>query len=473
MAMLVTPLSTAPDRITKSSLRDEEPIAAVSTASGAAAVAIIRLTGTGCHELLGKVVRYRKSIQPPARRLVLASIIDPDTDVVIDEPLVVLFSDPASFTGQDAAEIHCHGGPWIVNRTMAILRAAGFRNAEPGEFTRRAFLREKLDLTTAEGIRELVNAESHQEWLAARQLATGRLRELIDELRNDLIAAMAWLEARIDFPDEGDTAGVEIREVRTRVERVEATLKKLAATRDSGRVAAKGLLVALYGLPNAGKSTLMNALLGTDRAIVSPHAGTTRDWIEERCLINGRLIRLVDMAGVRDSVDAVEKIGIDRAREFARDADVVIDLQAVDGDPVQQKSTSEWLTANRQNRSVVRCQTKIDMAQGEWETPGEIAISCTTGKGLDQLRDKLAGMVDVHVATVREEICLSSPRHVAAIESAIASLGRFHAAADRAAYEEMLAFELLEAARSLESIVGVVASDEVLGKIFSDFCIGK
>lgn len=453
-------------------IRDDEPIAALSTAPGSAALAVVRVSGRGSHQLLSRVLRLKQ--KPAARRMVLAKFINPDDDLVLDEPLVAFFHGPASFTGQDSAEIHCHGSPWIVQKILTALFQVGFRQADPGEFTRRAFLHGKLDLTAAEGIRELVQAQSHQQWVAARQLATGQLRSLAEDLRAQLVEAMAWLEARIDFPDEGDTSGVDLQHVDARVARVGATLDRLEGSYLSGRVASSGLMVALYGLPNAGKSTLMNALLGHERAIVSPVAGTTRDWIEERCLIHGRFIRLVDMAGVREGADAIEAIGVAKSRQLATEADVVIHLMAADVGLDQHQIMRQWLSSIRGKNPVLECLTKTDLASPDWAKGSEILqISAKTGDGLDTLKNKLSAMVDRHVDTVKEDVCISTPRHLNAVRQARAALAKFHEARKLGAWDEMLAFELLEAARALENLVGRVSGDDVLGKIFADFCIGK
>jgi tRNA modification GTPase len=457
-------------------MREHDPIAALASGSGAAAVAVVRLSGERCHALLAPCLQPAGGPRPteawPERTLKLARILDPKTGETVDEALVTLFHGPRSFTGEDAAEIHAHGGPYVVRRVLGVLFAQGFRQADPGEFTRRAFLNGKMDLTEAEGIRELVEAESHQQWIAARHLASGRLRVAIETLRQRLVETLAYLEAQIDFPDEGDTAHVDRTHVRDRATEVAKHVGKLLRTYDSGRVASRGLMVALVGAPNAGKSTLMNELLGKERAIVTAIPGTTRDWLEERCLVDGRLLRLVDMAGLREDPDPVEAIGIAAARRLAKDADLVLFLVPADASEAAAAEIERW-KQELAPRDAVTLLTKVDLGRPPW---GEelTAISCRSGLGMEGLRRLLVDKVDRHLGkTGSEEAFVTTARHVAALTDAEAALAAFFAADRRHESVELLAFELQQAVRALRAIIGDVGTDDVLDKIFREFCVGK
>ena len=406
------------------------------------------------------------------RQFHLAEFVDQKTSAVIDELLVVTFLGPHSFTGQDCAEFHCHGGPYVVRKILENLYEHGFRAADPGEFTRRAFLNGKLDLTAAEGIRELVESASEQQWIAARQLMSGHLRNEVVNLRQQLIEAMAYLEAQIDFPDEGDTASVELTDVDRRVTTVHKSLEHLASTYQSGRVASQGLMVAMFGLPNVGKSTLLNTLLGKDRAIVSDIAGTTRDYLEERCLINGRLLRLVDMAGVRENAEEIEKIGVERSLQIAREADVVLLLASAESNADELAQSCNWLEKNAAGE-VVKVLTKSDIGNPSWSS-GLLAISCKTGDGIDLLKSELAKRVDRFTGHLSEaNAFLSTARQSDAVARALVALVAFENARKTRAFEECLAFELQQAARALTSVVGDISNDDILDAVFSQFCIGK
>ena len=448
-----------------------DPIAALSSASGAAAVAMIRLSGKGCLELLEPLLLRISTAPVPPKMMSLTKFIDPVTREIIDELMLAHFLGPYSFTGEDSAELFCHGGPYIVGRILQTLFNHGLRPAEPGEFTRRAFLNGKMDLSAAEGIKQLVEAQTQQQWQAARQLATGRFGRAIDALRLSLVEAMAYLAARIDFPDEGEIKGVDIEAVKVRVAQVLQKILRLESSYSSGRVAAQGLMVTILGRPNMGKSTLMNALLDKKRAIVTEHAGTTRDYLEEPCRIQGRLIRLVDTAGVRHTLDAVEKLGIEAALHLAETADLILLLTAADATSEDRAETE----ALKQRLGPERCLsilTKADLRVPAW-AEDHLHISCQAEAGLVSLEEIIVKKVDGFMGELTEEPFVSSARHLAALQAARVDLEAFFAAEAVGQYDELLAFELQNAARALSSILGKIDVEDVLDKIFSDFCVGK
>jgi tRNA modification GTPase len=450
---------------------DEHVIAALSSGSGPGAVGVIRVSGLNVWSLISSCFGDSPKIMRP-REAGLRHFIDPTTREVIDEVIAIFFKGPKSFTGQDTIEIYCHGGPYIIQRVLSVLYTSGARPAKPGEFTKRALINGKLDLTSAEGLRELIECQSRQQWLAGRQLYQGKLRNEIESLRNQLIGASAYLEAMIDFPDEGDTQHVQIEHVMTRVNSVLNSVQDLAATFQSGKVASRGLMVALVGAPNAGKSTLLNQFLGKRRALVSDKAGTTRDYLEEACLLDGRLVRLFDTAGIRDTDDAVERDGVDLSKQLLRDADVVIVLHSVDSQKEERAIIDSALLDIK--KPVIKVISKIDLGTPDWLLDDNfMTISCESGVGLGALKKKLVEIVDQSTGFIEERPFITSNRQAAALATAEKSLNAFKMAAKSSAGHEMLAFELQESVRSLASIVGDISNDDVLEAIFSEFCIGK
>ena len=282
---------------------------------------------------------------------------------------------------------------------------------------------------------------------------------------------MAYLEARIDFPDEGDTRDVELEHVRQRALRVLERLNKLDLSYDSGRVAANGLMVSIVGAPNMGKSTLMNYLLRDDRAIVTDIAGTTRDYLEERCLVNGRLIRLVDTAGVRETEEVVEKIGVERSLKLAEKSDLVLMLISSNASKEEIDYCNLWLSKLGKDKCFL-IETKADLGDSVVEGAA-LSISCKTGSGLDDLEKLLSDKVDGYIGDLESEPFVSSARHHEAILKAKTFVENFFSADSDGQYEEMLAFELLSASKALYSIIGSVENDDVLERIFSEFCVGK
>lgn len=452
----------------------DEPIYALATGAGCSAVALIRASGRGSHELIKSQLDLSTS-QIEYRRLYLASLFDDGQNAVrekIDELMVAFFKGPNSYTGQDSFELHCHGSPYIIQRIFVLLEHLGFREAQPGEFTKRSFLLGKMDLTKAEGINELIKAQTKTQWLAASQLCEGQLAGKIKHLRAQLIEAMAYLEARIDFPDEGETATVELDDVKKRVLPVQSAISDLIASFENGKVALEGLRVCLIGLPNAGKSTLLNTLLSKKRAIVTDIAGTTRDYLEETCLINGRLIRLCDTAGIRESNNRVEQAGIEQSKQLAGEANLVLILYASDSDLDEHRYMKEFCT-NLPKEKQIKILTKADLKIPYWKSSDMLPISCHTTEGLADLRKLIAQRVDHFTDTLNEQVVISNARHLGALTKANATLQAFFKALECGEYDECLAFELQQTASHLHSILGVIDHEDLLDKIFSDFCIGK
>lgn len=440
----------------------DDTIAAISTPPGEGAVALIRISGP---EALPIASRILKAMEPvcnwPARRSTFAEIIG--EGVVMDQVLATVFRSPHSYTSEDMVEIACHGGIFLAAQILELVLHHGARAAEPGEFTRRAFIHGKLDLTRAEAVMDLIRARTPLALRSAAEQLEGRLGREVNALRAEILATLAHLEAWIDFPEEDidpATGTALLAQMQETLQRVE----KLLATAGEGRLLREGVRVAIVGRPNAGKSSLLNRLLGMDRAIVSPIPGTTRDTIEETACLKGILFRLTDTAGLRSTEDPVEKQGVERSRKAMDHADLI--LHVVDA--------AEDFEAPALNESELLVANKCDLlAPDATLPPHAIRVSSLTGQGLDTLVDRLVEEAGGRHLTSGQSLAAVNARHQALLESAAKSLRAAAGLVARNQAPELTAMELRAALDAVGRIVGAADTEELLGEIFGTFCIGK
>ena len=435
-------------------------IAALSTGQGRAAIAIIRLSGPATRHAVEQIA----GTVPPPRCASLRSLTDPADGSAIDEALVLWFPAPHSFTGEDSAEFHIHGGRSVVSGLLsALTRMPGVRLAEPGEFARQAFDNGKLDLTKVEALADLIDADTAMQRRQALRQMEGALGRQVEDWRRRLIKACAWVEALIDFSDESDVDSSALTEGMQEVMLVRQEIATLLSSGDNGERLREGMVVAIAGAPNAGKSTLLNILAGRDAAIVSPHAGTTLDLIEISLDVAGWPVRLIDTAGIRDSSDPVEQEGVRRARSAVRRADLTLWLSEH-----ADESLAEFGGTN-----VIRVRTKCDLLSDSAPKHGEnwVNISSLNGQGIGRLLSMIADRAER--ALGGETALITRARHRDALADLIPSLDAawqlFQAGGD----EELVAEEIRLALRSLGRITGIVDVEDVLGAIFAGFCIGK
>lgn len=428
-------------------------IVALSSAAGRAGVAVVRVSGPRVRFVLETIA----GIVPEPRHAVLCRLHDGLGDA-IDTALVLYFPAPASFTGEDVAEFQIHGARAVLARLLAVLCALpGVRLAEAGEFTRRAFEAGKLDLAAVEGLADLIDSETEWQRRQALRQMEGALGESVAGWRLRLTEAMALLAAEIDFSDEGDVSGPLVDQALATAAQVLSDLRVALGSFDMGERVREGFVVVLAGPPNAGKSSLLNALARRDVAIVSPVAGTTRDAIEIRLDLSGLPVVLVDTAGLRDSVDPIESEGVRRARAFVERADLVLSLRAIDSDPDRIHRDPDSLAIA----------TKADLAGAGM--PGELPISVKTGQGLDAL---LTTIVErLAVLSQPEPALLTRERHRRAVSEAILALEG--AVAARHGQAELLAEDIRLAVLALERLMGRIDVEDVLDQLFAGFCIGK
>ncbi|WP_300542659.1 tRNA uridine-5-carboxymethylaminomethyl(34) synthesis GTPase MnmE [Maricaulis sp.] len=434
-------------------------IYALSTPPGRSGVAVVRLSGEGAGGMLDALAGLPRA---QARRAALRTIRAADASM-IDRALVLWFPAPASFTGEDCAEFHVHGGPAVIEAILAALDEAGAVPAEPGEFTRRAFENDKLDLTEAEGLADLIEAETEGQRRQALAQMSGSLRELYDGWRGDLISAMASIEGEIDFPDEEDVPDALSHVAYAPLSRL---ITSMQAHLDDGRRGERvrtGFSIALIGAPNAGKSSLLNKLARREAAIVTDIPGTTRDVVEVRVIMAGFPVIISDTAGLREAVDAIEAEGVRRALDRADNADLRIGV-------VDARSEKDLLDLQgRLKDDDLLVLNKLDLAPDR-NADGAYRLSAKSGQGVDALEARIESIVRDRLSA-QELPALSRARHRRAVESALASLERCR---ERLADAPELAGEDARlAVRALESLTGRVDVEDILDRVFSQFCIGK
>ena len=439
-------------------MRRDETIFALASGAGRAGVAVVRVSGPDTHLCLTSLTGKKL---PPPRRAVLRPVLTPE-GALIDRALILWFPGPASFTGEDTVEFHLHGGRALVQALLDALGSfPGVRLAEAGEFTRRAVLNGKLDLTQAEAIADLVDAETEAQRQQALRQYDGALGALYDGWRSDLSRALAWVEAAIDFSDEELPEEV-IAEARRMTDKLHGEIVQHLDDARRGELVREGLTVAIVGPPNAGKSSLLNALAGRDVAIVSETAGTTRDIIDVRMNLGGYAVVVADTAGLREAADAIEAEGVRRALARAESADLVLLLQ--DGSA---PATALNLPDKLVNKPVLYVWNKTDLA---WpESHDGLKLSTQSGEGLDAVIAAITEAAKQQLDNQSEAPVLTRARHREALVEAVAALERAHGAEAL----ELFAEDLRLAVRAIGRITGRVDVEDLLDVIFRDFCIGK
>jgi tRNA modification GTPase len=448
--------------------RSSDTIVAIATAPGRGALAIVRLSGLRALEI------GERLIQPwptEPRHAALSRIRDVNGEL-LDEGVVIAYRAPASFTGEDAVEFTCHGGPISSASVAAAFVAAGARPAEPGEFTRRAVLNGKLDLIQAEAIADLVDATSRPAQRVALAQLDGGLSLRISTVRENILQLEALSAYDIDFPEEDD-GPIPTDRILSAAEKLIGDLEQLLATAPIGELVREGAVIVIAGAPNVGKSSLFNALLGRRRAIVTDVPGTTRDALEAVTEADGWPIRLIDTAGLRDATELVERLGIEVSHEYLERADVVL----VCGDSDTTLADAQRVVAGMSSapRLVVRTKSDLTPAPSSKTEDGEVWVSADTGAGLRTLGQ----VIGAALASSKGALSLDAPvitreRHRVAVERARNELREFREAwAKRSLPAVVAAVHLREATRELEELIGAVDVDEVLARVFSSFCVGK
>ena len=451
-----------------------DPICALATANGMGAIAVIRVSGKNSKQLVSKA--FSKDLNNfPSHSVHLGWMLSVSGER-LDEVLATLFDHGKSFTGEESVELACHGSPYIQQLLLQRLVEVGCRMAEPGEFTKRAFLNGRLDLSQAEAVADLIAAQSKQAHQVALQQLRGRFSSELQQLREQLINFAALIELELDFAEE-DVEFADRSALKNLVSDVLQMVQRLAASFELGNAIKNGVPVAIVGAPNTGKSTLLNQLLGEERAIVSNIAGTTRDVIEEVLNIEGIQFRLIDTAGIRETTETIEALGIERSQQKIEQAKIVLCL-ADSADDVNLQKTTEWvqsLNTLHPDKNILLILNKADLIKTVNLNNQEevLQISALNGEGILELKNKLVQLT-LGDFSIQDETIVSNARHHAALLHTAAALERAQEGLQGHTTADFIAMDIREAMRQLGHITGQIDIDiDILGTIFSKFCIGK
>ena len=443
----------------------DDTIAALATPAGTGAIALIRISGPKALEVLSELSPKAKPEERKSHSAFLCRIYQ-DKKEVLDEALVTIFKSPASFTGEDVVEIALHGSPYIMQETLKACMQAGCRLAAPGEFTQRAYLNRKLDLAQAEAVGDLIAAESEAAHRSAFQQLKGNLSREIQELRQQLIDFTALVELELDFSEE-DVEFADRSQLKNLVSEITRHIDKLLKSFATGNAVKNGIPVVIVGPPNAGKSTLLNALLEEEKAIVSPIAGTTRDVVEDVMNLEGIRFRFVDTAGLRQTDDVVEKIGIEKTRQQLEKAAIALLLEAPDS--ITEEVNAIEREIQEKGLPYLKVHTKSDL-DGK---SGSFCLSALTGLGMEELKTELVRRSVDKEMLQAETSLITNLRHFEALQKTRQALVQVEIALLDGLTGDLLATDIREALFHLGSITGEITVEDVLGSIFSRFCIGK
>ena len=451
-------------------------IAAISTGPALSAIGIVRVSGEGCFALCDRVfhpLSGRPFSAARPREMVLGRLLDRE-GASIDSCLAVRFPGPGSYTGEDCAEFHCHGSPVVLGEALASLFAAGARQAGRGEFTKRAFLNGRMDLTQAEAVIDLIESETAQAARNAVEQLGGALGRKLRPVYDALLNIASQFYAVVDYPDE-DIPDLGREEILEALTQSETALTALLATASRGQVLRRGVPTAILGKPNAGKSSLLNALVGYDRAIVTDVAGTTRDTVEEKATAGGVLLRLIDTAGIRDASDPVERLGVERARRAAAEAELA--LLVLDGSRPLTEEDREVIRTARAVPRVIAVQNKADLprqwdpASLEAELGTVLSLSAREGQGLEALEAAIARLFPED-GTPRGEI-LTNTRQAESLSRALASLRGARTALEDSLTPDAVLSDVERAMNALGEVTGQTLREDLTARIFERFCVGK
>lgn len=454
--------------------KEFDTIAAISTPLGEGAIGIVRLSGTKALDIAKSIFKGKDLTTVASHTLNYGHIIRPSTGEVIDEVMVSVMLAPKTFTREDVIEINTHGGIAVTNDILQLLIKQGARMAEPGEFTKRAFLNGRIDLTQAEAVMDLIRAKTDKAMSIAIKQLDGSLSQLITNTRQEILNTLAQVEVNIDYPEYDDVEEMTTALLRDKTQEFQALLEQLLRTAKRGKILREGLSTAIIGRPNVGKSSLLNTLLREDKAIVTDIAGTTRDVIEEYVNIKGIPLKLVDTAGIRETDDLVEQIGVERSKKALQEADLVLLVLNASEKLTEQDKALLALSQNS-NRIILLNKTDLKQVIEKDQLPEEaIPISVLQNQNIDLIEDQINQLFFDHTGLIEQDATyLSNARHISLIEQAVQSLEAVNEGLALGMPVDLLQIDLTRAWEILGEITGDAAPDELITQLFSQFCLGK
>ncbi|MET3643778.1 tRNA uridine-5-carboxymethylaminomethyl(34) synthesis GTPase MnmE [Streptococcus gallinaceus] len=454
--------------------KEFDTITAISTPLGEGAIGIVRLSGSQAFDIANKVFKGKDIHSLPSHTINYGHIMDPDKQEILDEVMVSVMKAPRTFTREDVIEINTHGGIAVTNEILQLLIRQGARMAEPGEFTKRAFLNGRVDLTQAEAVMDIIRAKTDKAMNNAVKQLDGSLSKLINDTRQEILNTLAQVEVNIDYPEYDDVEEATTEIVREKTIEFQTLLENLLRTARRGKILREGISTAIIGRPNVGKSSLLNNLLREDKAIVTDIEGTTRDIIEEYVNINGVPLKLIDTAGIRETEDVVEKIGVERSKKALKEADLVLlVLNASEALTDQDRILLE--ISQTSNRIILLNKTDLEEKIEADQLPEDIIrISVLKNQNIDKIEEKINQLFFENAGLVEQDATyLSNARHISLIEQAVQALQAVNDGLEMGMPVDLLQVDMTRCWQILGEITGDAAPDELITQLFSQFCLGK
>lgn len=455
-----------------------DTIAAISTPPGEGAISIVRMSGEEAVSIAQKVFSGKDLTQAKSHTINYGHIVDPKTHEEIDEVMVSLMLAPKTFTREDVVEINCHGGIVATNRILQLLLVNGARLAEPGEFTKRAFLHGRIDLTQAESVMDLIRSKTDRSMKIALNQLDGNLSHLIDSLRKDILDVLAQVEVNIDYPEYDDVEEMTTKLLKEKAIEIKQRIEQLLKTASQGKIMREGLATALVGRPNVGKSSLLNHLLHEDKAIVTDVAGTTRDVIEEYVNVSGVPLKLIDTAGIRETDDKVEKIGVERSKKAIEQSDLVL-LVLNAAESLTKEDLELIRLTNDKKRIIILNKTDLEekldrkeLAKISENAP-VYATSILKNEGVEALEEAISKLFFNGIENSQSTVMVTNARHIALLKKAQNSLDSVLEGISSGMPVDLVQIDMTEAWNLLGEITGESYEDELLDQLFSQFCLGK